>query len=944
MKKIFLLLTIVLTSLYAHKCTYVLDIDIDIDKGLLSGKATITSNHPSINLLNTQAKILEIKNATLSVENNIPHLIKKDVTKSVDITFTYSFKPINGEAFLLDSWYPKIDDMCRYETNIKDSDFVNIIEATSVEKTKDGKKYIYDHPLDTLRLIASNKYTINSTVTEDGLELSTYFYPKDSELSQKYFDKSKEYFKLYKELFGFLPFDKFSIVEVPFPAGYSMPTFTLIGQQILDKDFVLNSSLGHEIAHQWLGNYIYTPQVGNWVEGMTTYYADYLYAKKDGRAAEYRKDILMKYNSYVSSTNEIALIEFISKTQESKNAIGYGKAAFFFYMLEKKIGESTFNEGTRKLLEKYPYKVATYKNLREVYEEVSGENLLDFFKTWVYSKGALDFQIANLSLMYIENRYVLEFDIMSNMNSGYIPLSVCSDDECLVSEIDLSKKRQVLELDIEPRKIIIDENYEFFRKLHIDETHPIISKILQGNAIAVIDREDEKKFANMKRVFTNMKYADEITFEEIKNNNLFILGKNNSLLNQISLPFYMEGDAKIELFKNPLNNTRAIGVFDMEKLSRTIFFKLQHLGKYSSVVFENDEIIKKSVKPSQNGIIYIINNDSLVLKPQAKNFNDVLKDIVNNRVVFVGESHTKFSSHLNQLKIIKAMYKNNPNLSIGMEMFQKPYQEYLDAYIAGEIDEKEMVLKTEYFKRWKYDYELYRPIILFAKEKQIPMVALNIDREITKLVVSEGLDALSDEQREHIPNSIDFSNKKYKNYLRLVYSMHQSESFKNFDEFHHAQLIWDESMAKNMVDHLKENQGQTMVVLAGNGHIIHGYGIPDRAKRRGLSDYIITVNLSNPEPGIADYILYPTLIGTKKAKKLGVYLESDDKLKILNIVEKSTAAKAGIKAGDTIVSFNDIALKTKFDLKRELAFVKGSAEIILIRNMQQVKVIAEFPK
>ncbi|MCF6309417.1 MAG: ChaN family lipoprotein [Sulfurimonas sp.] len=942
MKKALILLTLILSSLYAHECRYSLKIDLDIDKGLLKGHATIQSDHPSMKMLDTKAKITEIKNATLSVDNNIPYLVKEDVNKDVEMTFTYGFKSIKGDAILLEAWYPRIDVMCKHETVISNSEAIIVTEATRTEGTKEGKSFIFDYPLDRLHIIASKNYTVNSTTANNGMKLSTYFYPDDSSLSKRYFDKSEEYFNLYREMFGFLPFKQFSIVETPFPAGYSMPTYTLIGKQIINKDFVLENSLGHEIAHQWFGNYVYTPDVGNWVEGINTFYSDYLYAKKEGRAADYRKEMLVKYNSYVNPENEIALIEFTSKTQESKNAVGYGKATIFFYMLEQKIGKKAFAKGTKKLLEKYPFEVATYRDLMEVYEEVSGEKLLDFFKTWVYSKGALDFKINNLNLSYLKNRYILEFEIVSNLQQGFLPMKICSDKECLSTKIDLRKKNMRIELDIEPSKIIFDENYEVFRKLYAKEISPVISRVLKSDIIAVIDRADEKKFENMKHVYKNFKYADTITFEELKNNNILVLGANNSLLNQISIPFKMEDDAKFEMFKNPLNSEKVLAVFDMKKLSRSIFYQLKHLGKYSSVVFKDGVITKKTIKPSQKGIIYELNSGSLVIKPKAKKFSEISKELVKSRVVFVGEKHTEFSSHLNQLKIIKAMYKNNPKLSIGMEMFQKPFQKYLDAFIAGKIDEKEMVAKTEYFKRWKYDYELYRPIMLFAKENNIPIIALNIDREITKIVVSKGLDALNDKQRSEVPNSIDFSNEKYKEYLMLVYSMHQSKNFKNFDEFYHAQLLWDESMAKNIVDYMQKNPEHSMAVLAGNGHIMHGYGIPSRINRRGISDYTITLNLTSPETGIADYLLYPSAISTKKAKKLGVFLESDENLKVIKLVKKSIASKAEIKVGDTIVSFNGTPIKSIFDLKTELAFIEGSVKLKLIRDLKEISVDIKF--
>ncbi|MCW8894386.1 ChaN family lipoprotein [Sulfurimonas sp.] len=942
MKKLFLLSTLLLSAMYAHECRYTLEIDMDIDKGLLQGHAVIESDHPMIKLLDTKAKILEIKNATLSVENNMPNLVKQNDDKAVEISFTHNFKSIKGDAILLDEWYPKVDIMCKYETIISNPQIITIVEATEVKEQKNSKHFIFDNPLDTLHLIASKNYIVNSKKTKNGMDLSTYFYKEDSYLSKDYFDKSEKYFNLYKDMFGFIPFDRFSVLETPFPAGYSMSTFTLIGKQIISKDFVLDNSLGHEIAHQWFGNYVYSPSVGNWAEGITTFYSDYLFAKKENRAAEYRKDMLVKYNSYVNANNETSLIEFKNKTKESKNAIGYGKAAFFFYMLEEKIGKKAFEKGTRELLKKYPFKVATYKNLREVYEEASGKELLDFFTKWVYKKGALDFDIKNIKLSYLKNRYILEFNVVSNNMVDFLPISICSDEECLSTKIDLNKQNPRVELDIEPSKIIVDENYEVFRKLHVKEIPPVISKILEGNVLVVIDRADEKKFKKMAHTFKGFKYSDDVTYEELKNNNIFILGANNSLIKRVAIDFKMQGDTKIEIYKNPLNDKNVVAVFEMKELSSSIFYKLKHLGKYSKVVFKASEIVEKTIKPSINGVEYKVNSGSYAIATQVQNFNDTLKDIAKNKIVFVGENHTSFSSHLNQLKVIKAMYKNNPKLSIGMEMFQKPFQKYLDAFVAGKISEKDMLTKTEYFKRWKYDYELYRPIMLFAKEKGIPIIALNIDRDITKMVVSKGLDALSDKQRAQVPPSIDFSNTEYKKYLEMVYAMHKSKSFKNFDEFYHAQLLWDESMAQNIVDYIQKNPNTNMTVLAGNGHVMHGYGIPSRIKRRGLQDYAIAVNMKSAEPGIADYILYPSSVGTKKAKKLGVYLESDEELIIKKLAEKSVAAEAGVKAGDMITAFNGTKVKNLFELKRELAFANKSVKLTLLRDSKKIDATVEF--
>ncbi len=277
-----------------------------------------------------------------------------------------------------------------------------------------------------------------------------------------------------------------------------------------------------------------------------------------------------------------------------------------------------------------------------------------------------------------------------------------------------------------------------------------------------------------------------------------------------------------------------------------------------------------------------------------------------------------------------------------MEMFQEPYQNYLDRYIAGEISEKEMLKKTEYFKRWKYNYHLYRPIILYAKKKKLPIVALNIEKEITRKVVREGIDSLDAKERSRVPESIDFSNTRYRDELRNIFSNHSSKSFKNFDEFYYAQLLWDETMAKNVSRFLKEHPDYSMAVLAGNGHVMFGFGIPDRIKRRGVRHYKIVVNSMKPKPGIADYLLYPEPIETAKEKKIGVYLEGDENLKVVKLVENSPAKRAGIEKGDIIVAIDGVEVKSIPDLKLELFFSGEKAEITVSRDGRRVKIPLSF--
>ena len=154
------------------------------------------------------------------------------------------------------------------------------------------------------------------------------------------------------------------------------------------------------------------------------------------------------------------------------------------------------------------------------------------------------------------------------------------------------------------------------------------------------------------------------------------------------------------------------------------------------------------------------------------NLEALIPRLADRRVVFVGEAHDRYEDHLNQLAIIRGLHQRGADLAIGMEMFQQPFQAALDAYIAGEIDEDEMLRRTDYFERWRFDYRLYRPILRLAREQGIPVVALNLEREITTKVGDGGLEALSAEERARIPAVIDRDDPAYRARVKGVFDLH----------------------------------------------------------------------------------------------------------------------------------------------------------------------------
>jgi uncharacterized iron-regulated protein len=224
------------------------------------------------------------------------------------------------------------------------------------------------------------------------------------------------------------------------------------------------------------------------------------------------------------------------------------------------------------------------------------------------------------------------------------------------------------------------------------------------------------------------------------------------------------------------------------------------------------------------------------------------------QVVYVGESHTNPSHHAIQLAVIQALAETTPELIIGMEMFDTTYQQVLDRWVNGELDETSFLQLTHWYANWRYDYGLYRDILEFAKEKKLRVVALNVPTYISSRIRVGGIASLSADDRRHLPATIDTTNADHRAYLEEIFSMHRFSGRSSFDFFYEAQCTWEDAMADRVARNLGTGK---MVVLAGNGHIIRKFGIPNRAFARNGAPfktvYLASVG-SQAETSWADYL------------------------------------------------------------------------------------------
>jgi len=310
-------------------------------------------------------------------------------------------------------------------------------------------------------------------------------------------------------------------------------------------------------------------------------------------------------------------------------------------------------------------------------------------------------------------------------------------------------------------------------------------------------------------------------------------------------------------------------------------------------------------------------DDALVIEPAlSPGLPQLLARLRDQRLVYVGEVHDRNADHRLQLAVLQALPPDR--VALGVEWFQARFQSALDDYIGGRITEEEMLRRTEYFTRWRFDYRLYRPIIRYAREHHIPIIALNASRELTDAIRDRGIAGLPPSLRDELPESYDFGDHEYDRILHRVFSQHPREE-REFPRFREVQLTWDESMAQRIAAYLKDHPERQMVVMAGRGHIAGRHGIPNRVTRRSGIRGVVVLRPVDDEPprGQADYLVLSEERPLPPRGLIGALLDiADGRVVIKGFTPGSAGRAAGLREGDHIVAVNgrEITDYTSFKL------------------------------
>mgnify|MGYP002640315739 CR=1 FL=1 len=385
-------------------------------------------------------------------------------------------------------YYPQGDDgLMSFEvTATIPATWESIADGNSVASVSSGQTKVqsWKNPYqnDGLMFMAAPFVVKHAKAGESGVDIYCYFFEEDTSLFETYLPATVDYMNMYSEMIGPYPYKRFTVAENFFPTGYGMPAWTLLGQRVIRMPFIVMTSLGHEVLHNWWGNSIYVDyDQGNWCEGLTVYGADYRYKLKRGpsSARDYRKDILKQYKSYVTEENEFPVRDFVSRHNAESRTIGYNKTMMIFHMIEELIGEKDFFQAWRNVYDQHQGQQVSWGQWIQAYEMASDQDLSFIIPQWVDRVGAARVAVKLIDAKFEKDSTRIKFEVEQTGGDIYnlrLPVKFYGV-EGQDGVVELSDTSAIFEFLVagEATAFEVDPDYNTFRHLYPEEIEATVA-------------------------------------------------------------------------------------------------------------------------------------------------------------------------------------------------------------------------------------------------------------------------------------------------------------------------------------------------------------------------------------------------------------------------------------------------------------------------------------
>jgi uncharacterized iron-regulated protein len=231
-------------------------------------------------------------------------------------------------------------------------------------------------------------------------------------------------------------------------------------------------------------------------------------------------------------------------------------------------------------------------------------------------------------------------------------------------------------------------------------------------------------------------------------------------------------------------------------------------------------------------------------KGNAVTLRNVIDSLRRADVLFVGETHDNPVAHLLEAELLRRAdeaYGNTSSkpraVALSLEMFERDVQTVLDEYLAGLITERHFLLSSRPWQNYQTDY---RPLVEYAREHHLPVIAANAPARYVSRVSSQGPDSLRALPQVAVKNWLpplpfpvasETYAAKFNNFMGGAAPAAGASAQANPHGGLHlleAQTLRDASMAYSISEYLKRGRDPLVVQVNGTFHSEERMGVPEQ--------------------------------------------------------------------------------------------------------------------
>lgn len=224
------------------------------------------------------------------------------------------------------------------------------------------------------------------------------------------------------------------------------------------------------------------------------------------------------------------------------------------------------------------------------------------------------------------------------------------------------------------------------------------------------------------------------------------------------------------------------------------------------------------------------------LNPDGKALTEqnVVQQSKGKQAIFFGEFHDNAILHQTELSILKKLYAMyGSRLVLSLEMLEADEQPAVDEYLAGKLTEGEYLRKARQWPNYKTDY---RPLVEFAKDKKVKVLAANVPRPLASVLAKTGsLATVRETDRPYLPRTTTAPEGAYKEkFLATMAANGKAMPVPPAmaGRFFQAQCLKDDKMAETISDYLKEHPEAVIYHVNGCFHSDSRLGTVERLQAR----------------------------------------------------------------------------------------------------------------